>query len=205
MTTVHVIDDDEAIRSALSLLLRSGGHDAITFDSSESYLNTAPDDPDACLVLDMQMPGMSGLQLMDQLASRGPLPPIIMLTGHGDIPIAVAAMKRGALDFLEKPFEDTALLGLIDRATALIEQRRDERRQHDRHSEVLAQLTPREKEIMERVVKGQSNKVIAIDLDISERTVEIHRGRVMKKIGVRSVAELVQYSLQQGTDASRPV
>jgi FixJ family two-component response regulator len=203
MTTIHVIDDDEAIRLALSLLLQSAGHEPVTFDSSETYLRTVPADPDACLVLDLQMPGLSGLDLMDELAKRGPLLPIIMLTGHGDVPMAVAAMKRGALDFLEKPFEDTALLGLIDRATALLDQRRGERQVHDQHAQVLAQLTPREREIMERVVKGQSNKVIAIELDISERTVEIHRGRVMKKIGVRSVAELVQYTLHQAGEPPR--
>lgn len=203
MTTIHVIDDDEAIRLALSLLLKSADHDTATFDSSENYLKTVSGVPDACLLLDVQMPGLSGLDLMDELARRGPLPPIIILSGHGDVPMAVAAMKRGALDFLEKPFEDTALLALIERATALLDQQRDERQHHDRQAQVLAQLTPREREIMERVVKGQSNKAIAIDLDISERTVEIHRGRVMKKIGVRSVAELVQYMLHAAGEPAR--
>lgn len=202
MTTIHVIDDDEAIRLALSLLLKSAGHEPVAFESSEAYLRMAPADADVCLVLDVRMPGLSGMDLMGELARRGPLPPIIILTGHGDIPTAVAAMKRGALDFLEKPFQDTALLGLVDRATALIQERRSQRQIHHQHAQVLAQLTPREKEIMERVVKGQANKVIALELDISERTVEIHRGRVMKKIGVRSVAELVQYSLQTGGEPS---
>ena len=198
MTTVHVIDDDEAVRSALSLLLRSAGHTVAAFDSSETYLHSEAAGADACLVLDLQMPGLSGLDLMAELAKRGPLPPIIMLTGHGDVPVAVAAMKQGAMDFLEKPFEDNALMALIDRASKLLEERRSERQNHDQHARVLAQLTPREREIMERVIKGQSNKVIAIDLEISERTVEIHRGRVMKKVGVRSVAELVQYALNHG-------
>ena len=198
MTTVHIVDDDDAIRSALSLLLRSAGHEPAAFDSPETYLRTVPHDADACLLLDIQMPGLNGLDLMEKLAGRAPLPPVIVLTGHGDIPMAVAAMKRGALDFLEKPFSDSALLALIERASVLLDQRRNQRKAFDRYEQALALLTAREREIMDRVIKGQANKVIALELDISERTVEIHRGRVMKKIGVRSVAELVQYALQRG-------
>jgi FixJ family two-component response regulator len=133
---------------------------------------------------------------MERLAERGPLPPIVMLTGHGDVQTAVKAMKKGALDFLEKPFGDEALLALINRAETLLAQRRNSNAEHERIARVLASLTPREREIMDCVVKGQANKVIAAELDISERTVEIHRGRVMKKIGVRSVAELVQLVVQ---------
>jgi two-component system response regulator FixJ len=196
MSRICIIDDDDSVRSALQLLLHASGYQAEGFDCAETFLQTYRPDLACCLIVDVHMPGISGIELMERLAQRGPLPPVIVLTGQADVPLAVRAMKHGALDFLEKPFSDTALLALIDRAESLLEQQRGQLEARERVTRALEALTPREHEIMERVVRGQSNKVIAIDLGISERTVEIHRGRVMKKMGCRSVAELVQCTLQ---------
>lgn len=192
MTRVCVVDDDEAVRSALCLLLRAGGYRPAAYASAEEFLTREPSNEDLCLVLDVRMPGLSGLELMQRLAARGALPPVLVLTGHADVPLAVEAMKRGASDLLEKPFSDTALLDAVERAGQTVATRREQNAHVRACSDKLASLTPRERDVMARIIKGCANKVIAIDLQISERTVEIHRSNVMKKTGTRSIAELVQ-------------
>jgi two-component system response regulator FixJ len=189
---VYVVDDDEAVRDSLQLLLSSVGLATRAFAGADGFLKAYDPEQHACLVADIRMPGMSGLDLQEEIARRGLSIPIIFITGHGDVPMAVDAMKAGALDFIQKPFRDQDMLDRINEAL-----QRDA--EHKRtNSEVLAvrrrlaSLTGRETEVMERVVAGQANKVIALDLGVSQRTVEIHRARVMQKMGVRSLAELVR-------------
>ncbi|WP_225769771.1 response regulator transcription factor [Inquilinus sp. Marseille-Q2685] len=189
---VLIVDDDEAIREALSDLLRSVGIEAKSFGSTRELLDAAPTDRPGCLILDVRLPGLSGLDLQAQLARSGNTRPIIFMTGHGDIPMSVRAMKAGALDFLTKPFRDQDML---DAVTAAIEKDLAQRREAAAAKEVAAlaaTLTPREAEVMAAVVKGLMNKQIAGLLGISEITVKLHRGNVMRKMEVRSVADLVR-------------
>ncbi len=188
---VCVIDDDYDVRAALQLLLHTAGYPARGFASAAAFLSEVSSNTGICLVLDINMPEISGLELMQRLAARGPLPPTIVLTGYADVPLAVQAMKLGALDFIEKPFADITLLARIERAMAQLVLHNVVAEECARFGAALATLTGREREVMDRIVAGKANKVVAIDLEISERTVEIHRGRVMKKLGVHSVAELV--------------
>jgi len=189
---VLIVDDDEGIREALTDLLRSVGIEAKSFGSTRELLDAPPTDRPGCLVLDVRLPGLSGLDLQAQLARSGSTRPIIFMTGHGDIPMTVQAMKAGAVDFLTKPFRDQAML---DAVAAAIEKDLAQRREAAAAKEVAAQaatLTPREAEVMAAVVKGLMNKQIAGLLGISEITVKLHRGNVMRKMGVRSVADLVR-------------
>jgi FixJ family two-component response regulator len=192
---VHVVDDDAAVRKALSLLMRSAGLQTTTYASAEEFLaRYAPGAP-GCIVLDIRMPGMSGLELQQTLAARRCATPIIMLTGHGSVPMAVRAMKAGAVDFLEKPFQAGSLLALVEKS---LQRDARMRREQTRRAEVaqrLARLTPREREVMAHLVLGKMNKAIAADLGISTRTVEIHRARIMRKLGVRSLAALMRLAL----------
>jgi two-component system response regulator DctR len=188
--TVHVVDDDAAIRDALSWLLRSRGVTARAWESGEAFLAAAPWTLCGCVLLDMRMEGMSGVEVHDQLLARGCPMPVIFLTGHGDVPLAVSALKKGAFDFFEKPFNDNQL---VDRVLDALRTDKALRRDRAVASDVaarLAQLTPREREVMERVVLGDPNKGIADALDIAVRTVEVHRARVFDKMGVRSAVEL---------------
>jgi two-component system response regulator DctR len=190
--TVHVVDDDDAIRDALSWLLRSRGVRAQTWSSAEAFLTSWSHDMRGCLVLDVRMEEMSGPDLFDALLARGAGLPVIFLTGHGDIPLAVAALKKGAFDFVEKPFNDN---DLVDRIVAAL--RHDEQRAHAQENEAtvaarLGALTPRERQVMERVLAGDYNKTIADTLGIAVRTVEVHRARMFEKMGVRSAVELAQ-------------
>lgn len=194
---VHVVDDDGAIRDALAWLLGSRGLAASTWPSAEAFL--AGHDPalPGCLVLDVRMGGMSGVELFDALAARGSTLPVIFLTGHGDVPLAVAALKKGAFDFVEKPFNDNQLVDLVLEAL-----RRDEARRSEHAAEAglaarLEQLTGREREVMAGVLKGLPNKAIADGLGLAMRTVEVHRARLFEKMGVRSAVELAQL-LRQG-------
>ena len=190
--TVHIVDDDPAVRDSLSLLAGSAGLRTATFASAKDFLDGYHPTQPGCLVLDMYMPGIGGLDLLEQWAHSQPPLPVIVLTGHGDVPAAVQAMKEGAMDFLQKPFDGEMLLQRIQDA---IERDRVRRRNtSDRQALAVrvARLTPREREIMDLIVGGKANKVIAIDLNISERTVELHRARIMKKMQVKSLAELVQ-------------
>ena len=192
----YLVDDDEAIRDALSWLLKSRGIPCATFDSAESFLAAWSKTMSGCLVLDMRMTGMSGLDCFDQLRERESTLPVIFLTGHGDVPLAVATLKKGAFDFFEKPFNDNDLATRIEEAMALDASQRKASATVDSVKARLASLTTRERQIMEQVLAGKFNKVIADELNISMRTVEVHRSRVFEKMGVRSAVELAQLLAQ---------
>jgi two-component system response regulator FixJ len=196
--TVFVVDDDPAILDSVQLLLRSVDLDAETFSSATEFLEAYDPDRLGCLVLDVRMPGMSGLELQERLDSMGSTLPIIFVTAHGDVPMAVQAVKAGAVDFIQKPFRHQEL---IDKARQAIEQHARNREKLASRNEIverIASLTPREREVMDLVVEGKANKVIAHDLEISQRTVEIHRARVMSKMQATSVSELVQMVMRAG-------
>ena len=189
---VYVIDDDEAVRHSLGLLLDAIGLQNEVYASALDFLAGFDRERHSCLVCDVRMPALSGLQLQQRLAKNGIEIPIIFITGHGDVPMAVNAMKAGALDFIEKPFRDQDLIDRIHKALQQDRERRAVRKEDAAIREALQTLTPRETEVMQRVVAGQSNKVIAMDLGVSPRTVELHRARVMRKLGMRSLAALVK-------------
>lgn len=198
--TVFVIDDDDAVRSSLRLLFKSYGLEAAMHASADEFLASYDLARPGCLVLDVRMPGMSGLELQQRLNALGATIPIVFITGHGDVPMAVEAMQSGAFDFLQKPFRDDDLLARVQRALARdAEQRALLRARHDTR-ERLATLTPREHDVLNLVVVGKANKVIAADLGLSQRTVEIHRARVMEKMDAASLAQLVRMVL----DLERP-
>jgi FixJ family two-component response regulator len=189
---VYIVDDDPAIRIAMQALLESVNIEHEIFASADEFLQDEGNHRSGCLVLDIRMPGLGGLELQDELISRGGTLPIIFITGHGDVPMAVDAMQKGAVDFIQKPFRDQELLDRIREALSTDKQRREE---IDRQTEVigrLERLTNREKEVFDLVVTGKPNKVIAYELDVSQRTVEIHRARVMEKMEARSLADLVR-------------
>ena len=192
---VYVVDDDDAMRRALETLLSTVGFKTGVFSRPSEFLaNFKPDSP-GCLVLDIRMPDMSGLELQQHLNRMGSMLPVIFITGHGDVPMAVQAMKEGAFEFIQKPFRDQDLLDRINHALKHDAENRNTvaRRADIQHR--LDSLTPRERQVMDMVVEGAANKVIAIDLGLSERTVEIHRAKVMEKMGARSVAHLVKLHL----------
>ena len=196
--TAHVVDDDAAIRDALSWLLASRGVPARTWASAEAFLAGWQAEMRGCLVLDVRMGGMSGIELFDRLQALGCGLPVLFLTGHGDVPLAVSALKKGAFDFVEKPFNDNQLVDRVLEAIRQGEQRRQEREAAEGISARLAQLTSREREVMERVARGDPNKAIADELDIALRTVEVHRSRVFEKMSVRSAVELARLLAQIG-------
>lgn len=196
--TVFVVDDDDAVRDSLAMLLRSVGLPVEAFSSGIAFIDRFRPDLTGCLVLDIRMPKMSGLEVQQKLLELGSNLPVIFITGHGDIPMAVQAIKEGAADFIQKPFRDQDLL---DRIHVALEQ--DTRqRSADTQRAVLTtryeSLTDREREVMLMVVAGKANKVIALDLDLSQRTVEIHRARVMEKMQARSLADLVKMAIDLG-------
>lgn len=190
--TVFVVDDDEAVRDSLSLLLESESLPSRCFASAQEFVDNWDPAQRGCLLLDVRMPGMSGLELRDWLETVGATLPVIFITGHGDVPMAVEAIKRGAVDFIQKPFNDEELLHRLRQALASEAGEQAERERRDALRRRFETLTPREREVMSLVVGGQVNKVIAQDLEISQRTVEIHRARVMHKMKARSVAALVR-------------
>ena len=193
--TVYVVEDDEAVRDSLELLLKSDGKPVQTFESATDFLKDYSDKMAGCIVLDIRMPGMDGMELQKKLNDKHSILPIIFVTGHGDVPMAVDAMKEGAVDFIQKPYREEALLEKIEAALA---QDLEQRKTLDEKQEIIRRvksLTPREHEIMDRMIAGQANKVIAIELEISQRTVEIHRSRVMHKMGTHSLAHLVRMVL----------
>jgi len=194
---VYIVDDDAAILDSLKILVESEGYRAVAFASALEFLaSDAPAALDGCLIADVRMPGMSGLELQEELNARGAKLPVIIMTGHGDVPLAVSAMKAGAVDFLEKPFDEEALLDSIRRAIEKPAVDEAVRQTLER----MAALTPRENEVLDLLVLGRANKVIAYELSISPRTVEIHRARVMDKMGARSLAELVRMVLSAKKD-----
>ena len=192
---VMVVDDDAGIRNAMRILLKSVGIEATLYASAQEFLAAYQPSQPGCLVLDIRMPGMSGLELQQQLNLRGAVIPVIFMTGHGDIPMAVEAMQHGAFDFLQKPFRDQDLLDRIQRAIARDTERRESLGEHTRIKSHLESLTAREREVLDLMVKGKQNKQIAQDLGVSPRTIEIHRARVMEKMDAHSVAELVRMML----------
>lgn len=198
---IYIVDDDDGMRRALTALMTTVGYTAVPFARPAEFLAKYDANQPGCLVLDVRMPGMSGLEVQQQLNRAGSMLPVILVTGHGDIPMAVQAMKDGAFDFLQKPFRDQELL---DRINAALKQDAENRAAVDRHADLRKRaesLTAREREVMALVVDGRANKVIAIDLGLSERTVEIHRANVMEKMGARSVAHLVKIHLTLNAEA----
>lgn len=190
---VCIVDDDADARFGLKLLLESAGHTVEAFASAEDFLVYFDPGSPTCLILDLQMPAIDGLDLQKRLRKQARTPPIIFLTGHGSVPSAVEALKQGAVDFFQKPVADDQLL--LDRIAEAIRQDMSSiaaMNKRNRASELLSQLTTRETEVMNLICQGKANKVIAIDLGISERTVELHRGHMMRKLGVRSVPELIE-------------
>ena len=200
-TCIFIIDDDPSVREALSLLLGSVGYSCELFSSAEEFLARKPFDGLGCIVLDVRMSGMSGLDLQEELVKRDRCMPIVFITGHGDIPMTVQAMKRGAVDFLPKPFDDEQLLGAIDAAIAEHRQARTVSDEAQAIQERIRKLTPREYEVFRYVLTGILNKQIAFELKIAEHTVKLHRGRVMEKLGVNSVADLVRLAQKVGISA----
>jgi RNA polymerase sigma factor (sigma-70 family) len=196
--TIFVVDDDEGVRNSLRFLLKSVGHSATTLASATEFLSTYQPDQPGCLVLDVRMPGLSGLELQQQLNLRGAIIPVIFITGHGDIPMAVEAMQHGAFDFLQKPFRDQDLIDRIQRALAADEKNRASLRERDRVRARLDSLTPREREVLDLMMRGKPNKVMAAELGLSQRTVEIHRARVMEKTDASSLAQLVRMVMDSG-------
>ena len=199
---VYVVDDDEAVRDSISMLLDTVDIPHRCFDTASGFLDAYQDSLPGCLVLDIRMPGLSGLELQDELRQRNSTMPIIFITGHGDIPMAVEAMRKGAVDFIKKPFRDQDLL---DRIQEALESDQKHQLEKAAQSEVHARfesLSPRERQVFERVAMGQANKVIAIELDISERTVEIHRAQVMKKMHARTLAQLVRSKIELERDVT---
>jgi FixJ family two-component response regulator len=198
LPTVFVVDDDEGVRSALALLLKSMGQPAATYASAADFLADYDAERPGCALLDVRMPGMSGLELQDELNRRGVVLPVIFITGHGDVPMAVEAMQRGAFDFLQKPFGDDDLAERIRRALARDRELRAAIGEKSQIRARLARLTPRERQVLELVATGKPNKVMAAELGVSQRTVEIHRAHVMKKMGASSLAQLVRMRLVAG-------
>jgi len=197
--TVFVVDDDPGVRDAIRLLLRSVGLRAEVFSSAIAFLESYDAEAPGCIVLDLRMPGMSGIELQDRLIELGSNLPIIFVTAHGDVPTAVVAVKAGAVDFIQKPFQDQKLLDMVHHAIDLNSHACEERADLAAIEIRLRSLTPRELAVLELVVEGTMNKIIARELGISQRTVEIHRARVMDKMEANSVSQLVKMVVRSET------
>ncbi len=193
---VFIVDDDDEVRAAIGLLMESVGLEVRAYDSAQAFLDDFDPERPGCLVLDVRMRGMSGIELQTRLAAEPIHPPIVIITGHGDVPMAVRAVQAGAVDFLEKPFNDQALLDAVHRAFAVDARRRGHAMRLAEVNQRLERLTPREREILDQIVAGKRNKVIAADLHISQSTVEAHRAKVMDKLGARSLSELMRLMLK---------
>lgn len=193
--TIFLVDDDHDVLDAVSFLLSTEGYAIETFESPAALLERVTPEDAGCLVLDVRLPDMNGLELQEALANRNVHMPIVFITGHGDIPMAVRAVNAGALDFLEKPFDDDKLLELIEQGLARDRERREVAARQARIEAALDSLTPREREVMEEILRGKLNKIIASDLDMSVRTVEVHRARVLEKLGARNGSDMVRLVL----------
>lgn len=201
---IFIVDDDPAMRDSLAALLRSSGFHAEVFESAAAFLAHGGSGLNGCVIADIRMPDMDGLELQQELLRRGARLAVIIMTGHGDVPLAVRAMKAGAVDFLEKPFEEEALLDSVRRAVAQASTAQSQAQAAEHAQTCLAQLTERERQVLDLIVAGRANKVIAYELKISPRTVELHRARVMDKMHVRSVAELVRLALSAAGGSESP-
>lgn len=195
---IYLVDDDEAIRRSASFMLRTSGYLVKTFVSGVEFLEGAGELPAGCILLDVRMPGLDGIQVQHALRERGVLLPVVVMTGHGDINVAVQAMKAGAVDFIEKPFEKAALLGAIEQGFDRLEQAGKRHARAEEARAKLLALTPREFEVLEGLVRGHPNKTIAYDLGISPRTVEIHRANLMTKLAVVSLSEALRIAFAAG-------
>ena len=204
--TVFVVDDDQAMRNSLKWLIESVAMQVETFDSADAFIRSYYPGRSGCLLLDVRMPGMSGLELQEYLTEQRVSIPVIIITGHGDVPMAIRAMKAGAVDFIEKPFNDELLLESIRHALLKDEEQRDKQRQRAEIATRLARLTPREHEVMAMVTGGKANKEIAANLGVSAKTVEAHRARVMEKMQAHSLADLVRMAMLSNlvTDETKP-
>ena len=198
---VFLIDDDASVRKGVSRLLRSAGYKCETFASATDFLTREPHGGPACLIVDVRMPGLNGMELQEVLIQSRREEQLVFITGHGDISMCSQAMKAGAVDFLPKPFADDQLLECVARALSRSSEQRQRSVERNEARRLLDSLTPREFEVMRMVVAGMLNKQIAGNLDIAEKTVKVHRGRVMQKLGVTSVAQLVRLGQRAGMDA----
>ncbi len=192
---VFIVDDDEAVRQSTAWLIESIGLQVCSFISADEFLENYKNES-GCIVMDVRMPGMSGLEAQEEMKKRGINLPLIFITGHGDVPMAVRALKRGAFDFIEKPFNDQLLLDAVQRGLKQNSEARESLIQNESIDRRIASLTPREHEVMLRVTEGKPNKVIAHELNVSIKTVEVHRARMMEKMEASSVAQLVKVTIQ---------
>ena len=192
---VHIVDDDKAIRDSLTLLMKSVGFESKSYDSAEMFLDEAELDALGCLIADIRMRGKSGLELQQLLNDKGIKMPVIIITGHGDVPVAVQAMKAGAIDFLEKPYDNEVLVTRIKQCLSEVSKSQDKSRIIAEAKTYLSRLTPREREVMNLLVAGKHNKIIAKELNISVRTAEAHRAKVMKKLHAESLSDIVRLAL----------
>jgi two-component system response regulator FixJ len=197
-TELFIVDDDAAVRDSLRALLESAGFAVTDFDSANALLESPAIRNGSCVVADIRMPDMDGLTLQEELSRREILLPVIIVTGHGDVPLAVRAMKAGAVDFIEKPFDEQVILHSVQKALAMARETRDQTSLTKEAESRIAGLTARERQVLEHLVAGRSNKVIAYELDISPRTVEIHRAHLMEKVQARSLSDLIQLALAAG-------
>jgi len=194
-STVFIVDDDEAVRDSLRWLLEANGYRVKSFASAEDFLGAYDPEQIGVLIVDVRMPGMSGLELQEELISRNAPLPIVFITGHGDVPMAVSTIKKGAVDFLEKPFNETDLRAIVARMLQEAAERAAQAQAQKNHQAVLSRLTSREQQVLERIVAGRLNKQIAGDLNISIKTVEAHRANIMEKLEVTTVADLMKIAL----------
>jgi two-component system, LuxR family, response regulator FixJ len=197
-TTIHVIDDDAAMRDSLAFLLDVNGFRPLVYDSADAFVREITGDTPGCVVSDIRMPGMNGIELVRKLKSTGSACPVILITGHGDVSLAVEAMKAGAVDFIEKPFDDAVLLGAIQSALDARPADQGDSAAKKQAETRLAGLSPRERDVLQGLLAGKINKVIAYDLSISPRTVEVYRANLMAKTGARSMSELMRIALAAG-------
>lgn len=193
--TIFIVDDDEAVRDSLRWLLEANGYQVECFASAEAFLNSFDEEQLSVLIVDVRMPGMSGLELQEALIERNINTPMVFITGHGDVPMAVSTMKKGAIDFLEKPFNEAELRKIVARMIDTAIEQREKEIARRNHEEILGRLTAREQQVLERIVAGRLNKQIAGDLDISIKTVEAHRANIMEKLEVTTVADLMKIAL----------